>query len=498
MAFGQGLATGFLQGLSRNAEQNRQEDLVKAKLKGDILNLGGEIDEQPRSGLRDVAAGFGLASSGGPDIESLTQQQGQLEAKQKQKEQQRELFKSIVDQLADAQDPAMVESIFAEFEKTIPGIRKIRPIFIGAASQKKRERQEVEAVRGKLTPSQQQGATLEEAGLPRTAGSVLKTDKPSTMSQLKARAVLNEATDATTGDIDDTRLAQAIEEIDPQSVSANNLVFDIIRRKATGEQVSQGELDTVEQYKGFLRESAGARARGTAVGRERGKQEVAPQTQKRISREETAKQQGRDLPGLSKQKANTRRVVDIINAMQDSIQANPAILGIPGALSRAITSLADQATAAATLVIPGADYAVLNDVTRYANIFRETGIDSAKLQSQLLGLAIAVASAEGFTGRGVTDRKIQLNLRRLSGAVAGGSAEIAFKTLEQFKQEMSQGFTTALEGFRELEGLDEPLLTEADEKTFFKEPEVIPPGEQGSAGQPTSAEEEARRYLEGP
>lgn len=169
---------------------------------------------------------------------------------------------------------------------------------------------------------------------------------------------------------------------------------------------------------------------------------------------------------LSAQRANVRRVIDGINSVQDKIKADPAILGVVGNLSRAITSAADQAKAFASLIIPGVDYEALNKIDKYANIFRSSGITSTQLQSQLLGLAIAVSTAEGFTGREVTDRKIQINLRRLAGAVGGGSAEAAFDTLEQFKNEMARGYQTNIEGIFDREQLRAPLLKPEDKRTF--------------------------------
>lgn len=145
---------------------------------------------------------------------------------------------------------------------------------------------------------------------------------------------------------------------------------------------------------------------------------------------------------LRKQRGKVSEVVKNINRVQDKIQSSPAVVGAPGALSRVITSLADQSKAMVDLIVPGA-YEEFHKVERYANIFRETGIKSASLQSQLLGLSIAMALAEGFEGRSITDRKIELNLKRLTGAIGSGSADVAFNVLEHLKQELVEGFNTA-------------------------------------------------------
>lgn len=145
--------------------------------------------------------------------------------------------------------------------------------------------------------------------------------------------------------------------------------------------------------------------------------------------------------GLRKQRSQMSSFVSGIDKVQNIIQADPAVLGVPGALSRSITSIADQAKAMANLIVPGA-YEEFHKVERYANIFRDSGIKSAELQSRLLGLSIAMALAEGFQDRGITDRKIELNLNRLTGAIGSGSAEIAFRTLEELKQEVVNGYNT--------------------------------------------------------
>lgn len=203
---------------------------------------------------------------------------------------------------------------------------------------------------------------------------------------------------------------------------------------------------------------------------------------------------GRKVVELRQQRADYRRVIEGLGSVQDKIQANPAILAAPGTLSRTITSLTDQANAFATLIIPGADYQALKNITDYANIFRETGIASTELQSQLLGLAIAVASAEGFTNRAVTRDRVQLNLQRLAGAVGGGSAETAFDTLEQFKQEMARGYQTQVEGVLGREELTAPILKPEDRRTFgakkLTEPRGAPP--RGSISPPPGFTEKVR------
>jgi hypothetical protein len=52
-------------------------------------------------------------------------------------------------------------------------------------------------------------------------------------------------------------------------------------------------------------------------------------------------------------------------------------------------------------------------VAKTYNEFSDLGIDNAKIQSALIALAIAGASAEGFTGRAATDKKIKLMIKQL-------------------------------------------------------------------------------------
>jgi hypothetical protein len=107
-------------------------------------------------------------------------------------------------------------------------------------------------------------------------------------------------------------------------------------------------------------------------------------------------------------------------------------------------------------------------------LFRETGISSAKLQGQILSLAISLALAEGFSGRGITDRKIELNLKRLSGAVSGRSANIMFNTLEQIKQELVASFNESIAGSPSgvEEALSPPQLIPAQQQRIFITPQA--------------------------
>jgi len=144
---------------------------------------------------------------------------------------------------------------------------------------------------------------------------------------------------------------------------------------------------------------------------------------------------------LTAQRNQVTNVIHGIDSLQDELERNPAVVGAPGAVSRAMTSLADQTKAFVNIVVPGS-FDTFHHLSKYANIFRDTGIQSAELQSKLLTLSIGLAMAEGFEGREITDRKIELNLRRLSQGLGGGSAEIAFQVLEQLKTDLRGQFNT--------------------------------------------------------
>jgi hypothetical protein len=177
--------------------------------------------------------------------------------------------------------------------------------------------------------------------------------------------------------------------------------------------------------------------------------------------------------GLRQQRGRVAVVIDSVNRVQSEIQKDPAILGVPGAISRTITSTVDQAKAMANIIEPGL-FESFDEIDKHANLFRETGISSAKLQGQILSLAISLALAEGFSGRGITDRKIELNLKRLSGAVSGRSANIMFNTLEQIKQELVASFNESIAGSPSgvEEALSPPQLIPAQQQRIFITPQA--------------------------
>jgi len=147
--------------------------------------------------------------------------------------------------------------------------------------------------------------------------------------------------------------------------------------------------------------------------------------------------------GMRKQRGRVVIVTKAIDKVQGSIQKNPAIMGVPGTISRILVNLVDQLKASAHLVSPDL-FDSFNDLGRHVNIFEETGIENAKLQAQLLSLAINLTLAEGFEGRAATDNKININLKRLTGAFgSSGGASIAIETLQQLKEEVTHNYNIA-------------------------------------------------------
>jgi len=239
---------------------------------------------------------------------------------------------------------------------------------------------------------------------------------------------------------------EVIDAINKGSGRAND-VWDTIKKQHPGD--FQGAIDAFIENEAAL---VGAKSKQRVIDREGGEQEILAPKQDRLADEATARVQGRTRPVLSKQKTETRRVVDEINLIMKAINKNPAIVGLPGALSKTITSFADQAANLADLIIPGKQFAVLNNVRRYGELFRETGIDKAKLEAKFLGVSLGVASAEGFVNRAVTELKVRANLKRLGAAL--GSPQQMFEVLKQFKQELVAGYQSSIDAFNQLEALE--------------------------------------------
>jgi len=118
-----------------------------------------------------------------------------------------------------------------------------------------------------------------------------------TKSGLQARAIAHLATDPETGKIDDDKLLEAIKAVAPTARGANSRVLEIIEKK-NADKATPADVQSLEDYKTFLRESSQQRAVGTQVGAEAGRQFVASEAQQRIAAEAGAQTRG---SGLGKQ-----------------------------------------------------------------------------------------------------------------------------------------------------------------------------------------------------
>ncbi len=147
---------------------------------------------------------------------------------------------------------------------------------------------------------------------------------------------------------------------------------------------------------------------------------------------------------LRQKRADTGKVIKAFDRIETLIENDPAILAIPGAFARGIVSITDQLKSFVKLTIPKTDFQALNNIDLYSDIFKDTAVKSAELKSALLGAAVMLAAAEGFTNRAVTGERIRINLERMVGGIGTGSAEVALGVLEGMKQEIAQGFNAAL------------------------------------------------------
>lgn len=130
---GIGFATGLLQGLTRNVEEDEKQRQLRATLQGDILGLGGEVSS-PDGGttgvLPGLASAFGLAPTPGPSVESLLVQKGMLAGQQQNFQKALEVIKSGAE--LDPQQEAQLLS-------TVPGGFS-RMLLTGVLKKQKAER----------------------------------------------------------------------------------------------------------------------------------------------------------------------------------------------------------------------------------------------------------------------------------------------------------------------------------------------------------------------
>jgi len=292
------------------------------------------------------------------------------------------------------------------------------------------------------------------------------------------------------GVAEDSPEVQKIDEVIDaiqQGSGATNDIYAEIKRKHPGDpQAALDEFIKVEATR------FGARSKAREIEGERGKKVVQEDREDRLSGDATARAQGKTRPKLAQQKTELRRIVDTINEIQDGITENPTSVSSPGALARTIVSLADQAANMAELFTPGEDLGFLKTVGNFAATFREAGIENAKLKARFLGLALGMATIDGFEGRAVTELKLQANLKRLGAAL--GSPQQIHAVLQQIKEEMAEKFKASVDAFNKLDGLDEPILGSDDAKVFTPQETSQTPK---TTEEGLTPQQEAEQYIKG-
>jgi len=190
---------------------------------------------------------------------------------------------------------------------------------------------------------------------------------------------------------------------------------------------------------------------------------------------------------LSTQGAQLDTFTSGVDEAQAKIAEDTAILGLPGAIARAFTSIKATAAGMSQLTF-GEELPFLENIQAYTSSFVETGIKAEVLRATVFTLAMNLAAAEGFVNRAVTEHKIKVNILRLGNILKVKSPEAAHRMLEEIKR-------TTIEGYnRMVNALNEgPKLREFKETPF--EPKEAVPGEETAPGTPTSAEAAADKYL---
>ena len=114
-----------------------------------------------------------------------------------------------------------------------------------------------------------------------------------------------------------------------------------------------------------------------------------------------------------------------MDRVQDIVKKTPEAFGLVGSTMAVIEGAIAQATNALTLLQRDTQFDFTESqgtLRRLAPIFSAVGITNRRLQSEMQGLVIRVAETEGFVGRELTDRKIQLMSEIVTGATQSPAA----------------------------------------------------------------------------
>ena len=123
-----------------------------------------------------------------------------------------------------------------------------------------------------------------------------------------------------------------------------------------------------------------------------------------------------DSPGMAKlgrSIASSISAANQIDVLDKNVALHPESFGFVGATAAAIEGFLAQVKN--VLFALGANPTIEQQLGRLGPVFNSIGVRNRLMQSQILRLVVAVGRSEGFEGRALTDRKIEL-LRTIIGA----------------------------------------------------------------------------------
>jgi len=172
---------------------------------------------------------------------------------------------------------------------------------------------------------------------------------------------------------------------------------------------------------------------------------------------------------------NAIRIADNLIALADK---SPESFGTSGAFASSVNSLVAQSRNFARLfAIP--INASLRPET-YENTFQKIGIDDIRIKSQMIGLALATATASGQRGKAISDRDMEFALERVGAGQQDPNALVA--VLEDLKHEFNDKFATKVEdsiGMKPTSLVDTPEIDAATNKVL----ELVNIGQIGKSSQ---------------
>ena len=127
-----------------------------------------------------------------------------------------------------------------------------------------------------------------------------------------------------------------------------------------------------------------------------------------------------DLEKLQLQRTDVQSLVREARNLIGDITGRPEVVSAAGGIARAVNSL--RSTAEGLLRSSGVPISVggetatvdqLLNEENYRDVLQELGVTNSQVRSRMIGLAFAAAAAAGQTGRGVSDRDIELFIRRI-------------------------------------------------------------------------------------